>query len=87
MIAMFLPYTGAVPQPLRIVGATGPLHPLSRAMNFDRLLRTFRERTVYQRLVLAFTVGLFLSCAARVADAEAAGGSAAVGEASTLQAR
>jgi hypothetical protein len=55
-------------------------------MNFDDLLRAFWQRPVYQRLFLAFTVGLFLSCAARVADAEAAGGPT-VRQASTLHTR
>jgi hypothetical protein len=39
-------------------------------MNFDSLLRTFLERPALQRLFMAFTVGLFLSCAARVSDAQ-----------------
>ena len=38
-------------------------------MNFDDLIQTFWKRPVYQRLFLAFTVGLFLSCAARMAGA------------------
>ena len=39
-------------------------------MNFDSLFRTFLERPIYQRLFMAFTVGLFLSCAARVSEAQ-----------------
>ena len=43
----------------------------SRFMNsFDELLRTFWSRPAYQRVFLAFTVGLFLSCAARVSQAQ-----------------
>ncbi len=41
-------------------------------MSFDSLLRTFLERPTYQRLFMAFTVGLFLSCAARVSEAQPA---------------
>ena len=41
-------------------------------MNFDSLFRTFLERPIYQRLFMAFTVGLFLSCAARVSEAQPA---------------
>ena len=44
----------------------------SRNMNsFDELLRTFWSRPAYQRVFLAFTVGLFLSCAARVSKVDA----------------
>lgn len=39
-------------------------------MNFDSMLRTFLSRPTYQRLFMAFTVGLFLSCAARVSEAQ-----------------
>ena len=42
-------------------------------MNLDSLLRTFLSSPTYQRLFMAFTVGLFLSCAARVSDAQPAG--------------
>ncbi len=42
-------------------------------MNFDSMFRTFLSRPTYQRLFMAFTVGLFLSCAARVSDAQAGG--------------
>jgi hypothetical protein len=35
----------------------------------NELLRLLWTRPAYQRLFLAFTVGLFLSCAARVAEA------------------
>lgn len=38
--------------------------------SFDELLRTFWSRPAYQRVFLAFTVGLFLSCAARVSQAQ-----------------
>lgn len=41
-------------------------------MNLDSLLRTFLSSPTYQRLFMAFTVGLFLSCAARVSDAQPA---------------
>ena len=34
----------------------------------DSILKAFWERPSYQRVFLAFTVGLFLSCAARVAQ-------------------
>lgn len=37
---------------------------------FDSILKAFWERPSYQRIFLAFTVGLFLSCAARVAQNE-----------------
>ena len=37
---------------------------------FDSILKTFWERPSYQRVFLAFTVGLFLSCAARVAQSQ-----------------
>jgi hypothetical protein len=39
-------------------------------MDLDELFRAFLGRPVYQRIFLAFTVGLFLSCAARMAGAE-----------------
>ena len=45
-------------------------------MNLDSLLRTFLSSPTYQRLFMAFTVGLFLSCAARVSDAQPAGSAA-----------
>ena len=46
-------------------------------MNLDSLLRTFLSRPTYQRLFMAFTVGLFLSCAARVSEAQPDAGHAA----------
>ena len=36
--------------------------------SLDELFRTFWSRPQYQRLFLAFTVGLGLACAARVSD-------------------
>ena len=39
-------------------------------MNLDSLIRTYLSRPTYQRLFIAFTVGLFLSCAARVSEAQ-----------------
>ena len=36
--------------------------------SFDELFRAFWARPQYQRLFLAFTVGLGLACAARVSD-------------------
>ncbi len=42
-------------------------------MNFDSMFRTFLSRPTYQRLFMAFTVGLFLSCAARVSEAQSGG--------------
>lgn len=39
-------------------------------MNIDLILRAFFERPTYQRLFMAFTVGLFLSCSARVSEAQ-----------------
>ncbi|CAA9360162.1 MAG: hypothetical protein AVDCRST_MAG40-3430 [uncultured Gemmatimonadaceae bacterium] len=39
-------------------------------MNLDSLIRTYLSRPSYQRLFMAFTVGLFLSCAARVSEAQ-----------------
>lgn len=41
-------------------------------MRFDDLLRAFWARPTYQRVFLAFTVGLFLACSARMAEAGAA---------------
>jgi hypothetical protein len=38
--------------------------------DLDDILRAFWQRPLYQRLFLAFTVGLFLSCAARVAKGQ-----------------
>jgi len=38
--------------------------------SFDEILRAFWSRPAYQRIFLAFTVGLFLSCAARVSQAQ-----------------
>jgi hypothetical protein len=38
-------------------------------MDFDRLVRRFFERPVYQRLFLAFTLGLFISCSVKMAGA------------------
>jgi hypothetical protein len=46
-------------------------------MNIDSLIRTFLSRPTYQRLFMAFTVGLFLSCAARVSEAQPVGGAVA----------
>ena len=37
-------------------------------MHFDDIVHAFRTRPVFQRLVLAFAVGLIASCAARAAD-------------------
>jgi hypothetical protein len=39
-------------------------------MTLDDILRTFWARPIYQRFFLAFTVGLFLSCGARIAEGE-----------------
>jgi hypothetical protein len=39
-------------------------------MDFDRLLRRFFERPIYQRLFLAFTLGLFVSCSVKMAGAQ-----------------
>jgi len=39
-------------------------------MDLDRLVRLFFERPVYQRLFLAFTLGLFISCSVKMAGAE-----------------
>lgn len=39
-------------------------------MNLDRIVRLFFERPVYQRLFLAFTLGLFISCSVKMAGAE-----------------
>jgi hypothetical protein len=39
-------------------------------MDLHRLVRLFFERPVYQRLFLAFTLGLFISCGAKMAGAE-----------------
>ena len=39
-------------------------------MDFDRLVRVFFERPIYQRLFLAFTLGLFISCSVKMAGAE-----------------
>lgn len=36
--------------------------------SIDELIRAFWSRPQYQRLFLAFTVGLGLACAARVSD-------------------
>ena len=41
-------------------------------MNLDSLIRTYLSRPTYQRLFMAFTVGLFLSCAAKVSEAQPA---------------
>ena len=38
-------------------------------MDLDRLARAFFERPIYQRLFLAFTLGLFISCSVHVAGA------------------
>jgi hypothetical protein len=38
-------------------------------MNLDSLIRTYLSRPTYQRLFMAGTVGLVLSCAARVSEA------------------
>ena len=40
---------------------------------FEELVRVIWSRPAYQRYYMAFTVGLFLSCAARVSQAEARG--------------
>jgi hypothetical protein len=39
-------------------------------MDLDRLVRVFFERPVYQRLFLAFTLGLFISCSVKMAGAQ-----------------
>lgn len=49
-------------------------------MNIDSLIRTFLSRPTYQRLFMAFTVGLFLSCAARVSEAQPGGAALSGGE-------
>lgn len=38
---------------------------------FEELFRVLWSRPAYQRYFMAFTVGLFLSCAARVSQADA----------------
>jgi hypothetical protein len=38
-------------------------------MDLDRLVRRFFERPIYQRLFLAFTLGLFISCSVKMAGA------------------
>src|SRR5215213_3522808 len=42
------------------------------AMDLDRAIRRFFERPAYQRLFLAFTLGLFISCSVKMAGAETA---------------
>jgi hypothetical protein len=37
-------------------------------MHFDTILHAFRTKPTVQRLVMAFAVGLFLSCAAGVSE-------------------
>jgi hypothetical protein len=39
-------------------------------MDLERLIRLFFERPVYQRLFLAFTLGLFISCSVKMAGAQ-----------------
>ncbi len=39
-------------------------------MDLDRIVRVFFERPIYQRLFLAFTLGLFISCSVKMAGAE-----------------
>jgi hypothetical protein len=39
-------------------------------MDLDRLVRLFFERPIYQRLFLAFTLGLFISCSVKMAGAQ-----------------
>ena len=39
-------------------------------MDLDRLVRVFFERPIYQRLFLAFTLGLFISCSVKMAGAQ-----------------
>jgi len=39
-------------------------------MDLERLVRLFFERPVYQRLFLAFTLGLFISCSVKMAGAQ-----------------
>lgn len=56
-------------------------------MNLDSLLRTFLSRPGYQRLFMAFTVGLFLSCAARVSEAQPRAGHAAAAPPSPVAVR
>lgn len=38
--------------------------------DLDDILRAFWQRPAYQRFFLAFTVGLFLSCGARMAEGQ-----------------
>jgi hypothetical protein len=40
------------------------------SMDLDRAIRRFFERPAYQRLFLAFTLGLFISCSVKMAGAE-----------------
>lgn len=47
-------------------------------MHFDTIVRLFRTKPVFQRLVLAFTVGLFISCAASASDGSAAADPSAI---------
>ena len=42
-------------------------------MRLDDLIRAFWDRPVYQRVFLAFTVGVFLACSARMAEANVQG--------------
>jgi hypothetical protein len=39
-------------------------------MDLDHIVRRFFERPAYQRLFLAFTLGLFISCSVKMAGAE-----------------
>ena len=39
-------------------------------MDLERIVRLFFERPVYQRLFLAFTLGLFVSCSVKMAGAQ-----------------
>ncbi len=47
-------------------------------MHFDDIARLFRTKPLFQRLVLAFTVGLFISCAASANDGQTAADPSAV---------
>ena len=56
------------PTPVVVWNDDAPL--VCRPMDFERLVRLFFERPVYQRLFLAFTLGLFISCSVKMAGAQ-----------------
>ena len=53
-----------------LVSRASAVFKISVPMDLDRLVQRFSERPIFQRLFLAFTLGLFISCSVKMAGAQ-----------------